>query len=79
MIDDQSWDDDTTEDKHRKIRHELEPEDVIEDVRNVARIVGVDSSRKYHLHSSWLRSDTSRSVQRDCLSLAARTFMFETV
>ncbi|KAF5360312.1 hypothetical protein D9758_009126 [Tetrapyrgos nigripes] len=33
-----------TEDKHRKVRHELEPGDVIEAVQTVARISGVDSS-----------------------------------
>ena len=43
---DQGWDDDLEEDRLRKIRHELEPGDVIELVKNVARIVGVDSSRK---------------------------------
>jgi len=32
------------EDKHRKVRHELEPGDVIEAVQTVARIYGVDSS-----------------------------------
>ncbi|KDQ53971.1 hypothetical protein JAAARDRAFT_61057 [Jaapia argillacea MUCL 33604] len=32
------------EDKHRRVRHELEPGDVIEAVSTVARIAGVDSS-----------------------------------
>ncbi|KAI0746713.1 beach-domain-containing protein [Daedaleopsis nitida] len=32
------------EDKHRRVRHELEPGDVIEAVKTVARISGVDSS-----------------------------------
>ncbi|EPQ51421.1 beach-domain-containing protein [Gloeophyllum trabeum ATCC 11539] len=32
------------EDKHRRVRHELEPGDVIEGVCTVARIAGVDSS-----------------------------------
>jgi hypothetical protein len=36
-----------TEDKHRRVRHELEPGDVIEAVSTVARIEGVDSSRKF--------------------------------
>ncbi|KAM6494725.1 hypothetical protein JOM56_009348 [Amanita muscaria] len=36
--------DDIVEDKHRRVRHELEPGDVIEAVQTVARIAGVDSS-----------------------------------
>jgi hypothetical protein len=39
--------DEVAEDKHRRIRHELEPGDVIEAVVTVARIVGVDSSRQF--------------------------------
>ncbi|KAA1472737.1 beach-domain-containing protein [Dentipellis sp. KUC8613] len=35
---------DVVEDKHRRVRHELEPGDVIEAVATVARITGVDSS-----------------------------------
>ena len=35
------------EDKHRRVRHELEPGDVIDAVKTVARISGVDSSRKF--------------------------------
>ncbi len=38
---------DIVEDKHRRVRHELEPGDVIEAVQTVARIAGVDSSREY--------------------------------
>ena len=34
------------EDKHRRVRHELEPGDVIDAVKTVARISGVDSSRE---------------------------------
>jgi hypothetical protein len=37
---------DVTEDKHRRVRHELEPGDVIEAVSTVARVAGVDSSRQ---------------------------------
>lgn len=37
---------DIVEDKHRRVRHELEPGDVIESANTVARISGVDSSRK---------------------------------
>jgi hypothetical protein len=36
-----------TDDKHRRVRHELEPGDVIEAVTTVARIDGVDSSRQH--------------------------------
>ena len=35
------------DDKLRRVRHELEPGDVIEAVATVARIDGVDSSRMY--------------------------------
>ncbi|KAF8266238.1 beach-domain-containing protein [Lactarius quietus] len=35
---------DVTDDKHRRVRHELEPGDVIEAVSTIARITGVDSS-----------------------------------
>lgn len=36
--------DDVSDDKHRRVRHELEPGDVIEAVATVARVAGVDSS-----------------------------------
>lgn len=36
-----------SDDKHRRVRHELEPGDVIEAVGTVARIAGVDSSRPF--------------------------------
>jgi hypothetical protein len=39
---------DIPEDKHRRVRHELEAGDVIEAVHTVARVVGVDSSRERH-------------------------------
>ena len=41
-----------TEDKHRRVRHELEPGDVIEAVTTVARIDGVDSSRRSSLDTT---------------------------
>lgn len=47
---------DVVDDKLRRVRHELEPGDVIEAVATVARIAGVDSSRTLsnlycvHLH-----------------------------
>jgi hypothetical protein len=44
------------EDKHRRVRHELEPGDVIEHVRNVTRVVGVDSSRKSVRHHNCAKS-----------------------
>jgi hypothetical protein len=37
---------DIVDDKHRRVRHELEPGDVIEAVSTIARITGVDSSRE---------------------------------
>lgn len=40
------------DDKLRRIRHELEPCDVIEAVKTVTRIVGVDSSRSSRQHPS---------------------------
>ena len=43
---DQQLAEEIAEDKHRRVRHELEPGDVIEAVGTVARIVGVDSSRE---------------------------------
>lgn len=60
---------DVTDDKHRRVRHELEPGDVIEAVSTIARITGVDSSRKSIIESrmsvlngiSWpldMRTDT---------------------
>ena len=36
------------EDKHRRVRHELQPGDIIDVVCTVTCIVGVDSSRKMH-------------------------------
>ncbi|THH31660.1 hypothetical protein EUX98_g2544 [Antrodiella citrinella] len=41
---DDHLDEEVQEDKHRRVRHELEPGDVIEAVYTVARIAGVDSS-----------------------------------
>ncbi|KAG6865428.1 hypothetical protein C0991_002666 [Blastosporella zonata] len=43
-IDDRQLAEEISEDKHRRVRHELEPGDVIEAVGTVARIAGVDSS-----------------------------------
>jgi hypothetical protein len=43
--DDQEWAEEVREDKHRRVRHELEPGDIIEAVKTATRIIGVDSSR----------------------------------
>lgn len=45
MIDNQQLAEEIVDDKLRRVRHELEPGDVIEAVATVARIDGVDSSR----------------------------------
>jgi hypothetical protein len=42
---DQEFAEEVVDDKHRRVRHELEPNDTIEAVDTVARIAGVDSSR----------------------------------
>ena len=42
--------DDVVEDKHRRVRHELEPGDVIEAAETVARISGIDSTRESQGH-----------------------------
>lgn len=44
---DRQLDDEVREDKHRRIRHDLEPGDIIEAVNSVARISGVDSFRAF--------------------------------
>ncbi|KAJ6464029.1 beach-domain-containing protein [Mycena sanguinolenta] len=43
-MDDRQLAEEIADDKHRRIRHELEPGDVIDAVTTVARIAGVDSS-----------------------------------
>ena len=45
MLVEHQLEDEVIEDKHRRVRHELEPGDVIEAAETVARIAGVDSSR----------------------------------
>jgi hypothetical protein len=47
ISDDKELAEEITEDKHRRIRHELEPGDVIAAIATVARITGVDSSREH--------------------------------
>lgn len=46
FLDNHQLAEDVADDKHRRVRHELEPGDVIEAVSTVARITGVDSSRE---------------------------------
>lgn len=46
FIDDRQLTEEVADDKHRSVRHELEPGDVIEAVSTIARIHGVDSSRE---------------------------------
>ena len=58
--DDPQWVDEVLEDKHRRVRHELEPGDVIEAVFTVTRIVGVDSSRKFFFSVMFLNTDSSK-------------------
>ena len=48
-LDRQQLAEEIVDDKLRRIRHELEPGDVIEAVATVARIDGVDSSRMSHV------------------------------
>lgn len=49
LLDRQQLAEEIVDDKLRRIRHELEPGDVIEAVATVARIDGVDSSRTSHV------------------------------
>jgi len=48
FLDQQQLAEEIIDDKLRRVRHELEPGDVIEAVATVARIDGVDSSRMLH-------------------------------
>jgi hypothetical protein len=51
-LDNQQLAEEIVDDKLRRVRHELEPGDVIEAVATVARIDGVDSSRMCAVLSS---------------------------
>ena len=51
-------DDEVTEDKHRRVRHELEPGDVIEAAETVARVFGVDSSRECQSFTMYRQSQS---------------------
>ena len=46
QTDDQKWEDDLTEDQTPRAQLELEPGDVIQEVRNVTRVAGGDPSRQ---------------------------------
>lgn len=48
---------DIVDDKLRRVRHDLEPGDVIEAVATVARIAGVDSSREDLPHAQGMNID----------------------
>ena len=48
----EQWIDEFSDDKLRRIRHELNDGDSVEDVCSVTRIVGVDSSRKSFFSST---------------------------
>ena len=54
FLDNQQLAEEIVDDKLRRVRHELEPGDVIEAVATVARIDGVDSSRMCSLFVSSL-------------------------
>lgn len=51
------------DDKHRRVRHELEPGDIIEAIKTVARVSGVDSSREPFSSSHDLGSLFHRDLQ----------------
>ena len=55
-LDRQQLAEEIVDDKLRRIRHELEPGDVIEAVATVAHIDGVDSSRMSHVFCAFLHS-----------------------
>jgi hypothetical protein len=46
LVEDRQLAEEIIDDKHRRVRHELEPGDVIEAVSTVARVSGIDSSRE---------------------------------
>jgi hypothetical protein len=57
----------------------MEPGDVIEIVQNVARVVGVDSSRKRDHRYSLIETEVSEPEQPDCSSGVKHISMFEMV
>lgn len=50
LVTDRFLEDDVVEDKLRRVRHELEPGDVIELAETVARVSGIDSTRTFCVH-----------------------------
>ena len=75
---DRQLDEDVQEDKHRRVRHELEPGDVIVAASTVARISGVDSSRRFKQKKCQYMPDLYVD-QLDYSSLAEHTFTCLTV
>lgn len=71
FLDNQQLAEEIVDDKLRRVRHELEPGDVIEAVATVARIDGVDSSRMCSLFVSLPHSLTIFSYQLVSSSLVA--------
>ena len=71
LLDNQQLAEEIVDDKLRRVRHELEPGDVIEAVATVARIDGVDSSRMCSLFVSLLHSLTIILCQLVSSSLVA--------
>lgn len=65
---------DIAEDKHRRVRHELEPGDVIECVGTVSRVAGVDSSRESLDNNQSLVFLITLGYQLDCSSLVGHTY-----
>jgi hypothetical protein len=59
-LEDRQLTEDIVDDKHRRVRHELEPGDIIEAVNTVARVTGVDSSRQYTYFAALCRCANGR-------------------
>lgn len=74
VVVDQQLAEEISDDKHRRVRHELEPGDVIEAVATVARIAGVDSSRQCLSRWSLCFADAI-IFQLGCLSLGERIYI----
>ena len=72
VADEEKWFDTVVEDNHRRIRHALEPGDIIEQVQNVNRIVGVDSFRTF----STLESMTTFNSYPASLLVLGKTCLY---
>lgn len=68
---------DIREDNYRRVRHDLEPGDIIEAVKTATRIIGIDSSRKYSFIS--LCPLVTQENKRAYSSLAKRIYICSTV